>query len=239
MSSEQPKCRITITRDGPYVVTGNVPVSEKFIVPKGGTYELRDGRELPQAEEYALCRCGKSKDAPFCDGSHRTNGFRGEETASRQEYHERAGRIEGETVDLLDDERCAFGRFCHRKNGDAWELTEHSAEADNRQEAVRAASECPAGRLTAVDKDGTEHEDDCAPSIEIVQDPEMHVSAGIFVRGRIPIESSDGAEYEVRNRAALCRCGRSRNKPFCDASHVAAGYLDKTAANQYAKAGKK
>ena len=36
----------------------------------------------------------------------------------------------------------------------------------------------------------------------------------------------DGTEYELRNRYALCRCGASRNKPFCDAMHVTVGYED-------------
>ncbi len=227
MSEEKIKGKITIIKNGPYEVSGGVSIYEKVIVPKGRGYELRDGRELPQEENYALCRCGKSKNAPFCDGSHRTKGFSGEETASRQKYHDRAERIEGASVDLLDDGRCAFGRFCHRQNGNAWELAEASAEGDNRQEAIRAATECPAGRLTAVDKDGTEHEDDYAPSIEIVQDPERRVSAGIFVKGRIPIVSADGVEYEVRNRVALCRCGESEDKPFCDASHVTTRYQDR------------
>ncbi|HET8688843.1 MAG TPA: CDGSH iron-sulfur domain-containing protein [Methanosarcina sp.] len=40
------------------------------------------------------------------------------------------------------------------------------------------------------------------------------------MRGGIPIESADGKQYEIRNRVTLCRCGKSRNKPFCDGSHV-------------------
>ena len=47
-----------------------------------------------------------------------------------------------------------------------------------------------------------------------------------WVRGGIPIESADGSTYEVRARMALCRCGHSRNKPFCDGSHVAARFKD-------------
>jgi CDGSH-type Zn-finger protein len=36
----------------------------------------------------------------------------------------------------------------------------------------------------------------------------------------IAVTSADGRDYEVRNRVTLCRCGSSRNKPFCDGSHV-------------------
>ena len=48
----------------------------------------------------------------------------------------------------------------------------------------------------------------------------------IYVRGGIPIASLDGTPYEVRNRVALCRCGASQNKPFCDGSHVDAAFRD-------------
>lgn len=226
MSDKNIKYKIKITRDGPYLVSGNVPLAEKIILPKGRQYEFMAGRKLPQSESYALCRCGKSKNAPFCDGTHLKTGFHGEETASRSEYHERSMLVEGPGVDLLDDGRCAFARFCHRNNGSAWELTKNSDTEDNREEAIQAACDCPSGRLTAADKDGTEYEPVLEPSIDIIQDPEKGVSAGIFVKGHIPIESADGTMYETRNRAVLCRCGASRNKPFCDATHVVLKYLD-------------
>jgi hypothetical protein len=81
--------------------------------------------------------------------------------------------------------------------------------------------------LVAAEKDGKKIEPVYEPAIEIVQDPEEGVSAGIFVKGIIPIESSDGTTYEIRNRVALCRCGKSRNKPFCDATHVEIEFTDK------------
>ena len=42
------------------------------------------------------------------------------------------------------------------------------------------------------------------------------VKGPIGVRGGFPVESSGGTTYEVRDRAMLCRCGRSMNKPLCD-----------------------
>lgn len=221
------ECKIKIIKNGPYVVTGNVPLSESIITPKGKGYELKAGRELPQADEYYLCRCGKSKNSPFCDGSHTNNNFVGTETASREKYENRAKLFEGPGLDLLDDNRCAFGRFCHSDKGNVWELVGNSDKEEYRVMTIKAASECPTGRLTAVDKNGTAIEPEYEPSIQILQDPEKEVSAGMFVKGNVPIESEDGRVYEIRNRVALCRCGRSTNKPFCDATHVPIQYSDK------------
>lgn len=218
--------RIRIIKDGPYLVTGSVPLSEKVIVPKGNGYIYEEGDALPQRAVYSLCRCGKTKTPPFCDGSHTASHFDGTETACKTDYHQRAARITGEGLDLLDDGRCAFARFCHRDSGDAWELAEDSSDAFTCAEAILASNECPSGRLTAVEKDGTEHEPVYSPAIEILQDPEEHVSAGIFVKGGIPIESADGSVYEIRNRVVLCRCGMSGNKPFCDSRHVSEEFRD-------------
>ncbi len=106
--NEKRNLKIKIVKDGPYVVTGNVPLAEKIIALKGKASEFKEGRKLPQSEEYALCRCGKSRNAPFCDGSHLKSGFKGTETASKIKYADRAELQEGPSIDLLDDNRCAF-----------------------------------------------------------------------------------------------------------------------------------
>ncbi len=217
--------KIKITKDGPYIVTGSIPIYEKILVKKDGLMTWEDGRELPQSETYSLCRCGRSNNAPFCDGAH-VKRFDGTETADMAPYDERAKVNEGADLDTKDDLRCAFARFCHRGDETAFSLLPKTDDPDMKNEAIRAACECPAGRLVAVDKDGTVHEDKLEPSIYIVQDPAKEVSGGIYVMGGIPIESADGEMYEVRNRVVLCRCGRSGNKPFCDATHVSRKYKD-------------
>ncbi|NTW72599.1 MAG: iron-binding protein [Eubacteriaceae bacterium] len=220
--------KIKIIKNGPYIVSGNVPLSESIIIHKGNENEFFEGRELPQSEVYALCRCGKSKNPPFCDVSHEKHSFSGTEKASKTEYSQRiVEKIEGPNLDLLDDGRCAFARFCHRDAGDAWELTENSDIPELRTQAIIAATDCPSGRLVVMDKEGHVIEPDYKPVIEIIQDPPKRVSGPIFVKGYIPIESADGSIYEERNRIALCRCGKSKNKPFCDAAHITAGYKDK------------
>ena len=219
--------RIKITKNGPYHVTGAVPIREMMIKPMGHHHILAEGRALPQADEYYLCRCGGSQKAPFCDGNHIHSGFNGAETASREPYIRRVvGVTQGATMNLLDDNRCAFARFCHTELGDVWSMTEHDYDPRFREAAIQAVNECPSGRLVLIDKDGDQPEEIHEPEILIVQDPEQDSSAGIFVRGPITIEAADGEEYEVRNRVALCRCGRSQNKPFCDAMHIRFSYND-------------
>lgn len=219
--------KIKVTENGPYLVTGGIPIKEMIITPVGHHYEFREGRALPQAEEYALCRCGSSHNAPFCDGSHEKVHFHGTETASREVYLKRIEDVtEGDTIALLDDNRCAFARFCHTERGSIWEVTEQDGDTENREAAIKAAKECPAGRLVMVDKEGNVLEETFEPEIIIMQDPEKGASAGIFVKGPVTVEGADGVAYEVRNRVALCRCGKSRNKPFCDASHVSVEFND-------------
>jgi CDGSH-type Zn-finger protein len=48
--------------------------------------------------------------------------------------------------------------------------------------------------------------------------------AMLIAKGPLTIRSRDGRSESTRNRAALCRCGRSKNKPFCDASHKHDGF---------------
>lgn len=174
-----------------------------------------------------MCRCGKSKNAPFCDGAHVREGFLGDETASRLNYAARARKMEGPDLTLYDDNRCAYARFCHRDAGTAWALAMETADPQLKREAILAALECPTGRLVAVEKDGRVHEIDCEPCIEVAQDKEEGVSCGLFVKGGVELEAADGFVYEKQMRYALCRCGRSRNKPYCDAMHIPTGYRDR------------
>lgn len=217
--------KIKIAPNGPYVVNGLKKLIEETSVKKDILRTFKT-KEYPQQEEYYLCRCGASQNKPFCDGAHVKIGFVGTETADNKPYEERSQVLEGPEMNLLDDNRCAFARFCHREHGDVWTLTENSDNPQLEKEAIEGANACPAGRLTAVIEDEL-IEDEYEPTIAIAQDPEKGVSGGIYVRGDFMLESAQGVIYEKRNRVALCRCGASKNKPFCDASHVLIRFNDR------------
>jgi hypothetical protein len=78
----------------------------------------------------------------------------------------------------------------------------------------------------ALDKEGKPIEPPFIPSISLIEEPARKGSGPLWVKGGIPVESADGTTYEVRNRVTLCRCGASRNKPFCDGSHIPVHFDD-------------
>lgn len=215
--------RIEITCDGPYSVTGSVPLQEQIIVSDaaGTPVKWKPGREIEAGKNYCLCRCGHSTEQPFCSGAHVEAGFDGAEKANRKSMLEQAEKIAGPALDLVDAPHlCAGAGFCHRAEG-IWELVPKSGDAKARQIAIEEAADCPSGRLVVTDKDGRSIEPEFKPSIGlVVEDPDRNLFGPLWVRGNIPVVSADGAPYEVRNRVTLCRCGRSSNKPFCDGSHA-------------------
>lgn len=221
--------KIKIVKNGPYLVSGGVKLSHSIMQSVGHHREYLPGKEMQQSDSYALCRCGQSKNMPFCDGSHAHAEFDGSEVADTAPFNERVEVFLGPTLDLFDDNRCAYARFCHREDGDVWNLTEQSDDPHLRNEAITAAVECPAGRLVQHDKQNGHKAIEptySEPEIVILEDPEKNCSGPLFVKGEIPLESAEGFEYEKRNRYALCRCGSSANKPFCDARHVNIGFDD-------------
>jgi CDGSH-type Zn-finger protein len=217
------KGRINVTKDGPYIVSGGVPLNREIVIvgSDGEPAGWERGPAYPRQDTYALCRCGRSKDKPFCDGSHAGAGFDGTETARRGAYLEFAERTVGPGLDLTwSPEFCAVARFCHRGE-EAWGYAERSDDPEARKVAIEEACNCPSGSLVAWDKTtGAAIEPECKPSISLIEKPDDGTEGPLWVKGGIPIESADGYEYETRNRMTLCRCGRSKRKPFCDGSHL-------------------
>lgn len=221
--------KVKVTKNGPYLVSGGLRLDREIIVcdEHGDPLKWKTGDKFPDRENYSLCRCGGSKDKPYCDGTHSTNWFDGTETASRKKYSEQAEKINGPDLVLKDAESlCAVGRFCHRKGG-TWDLTERSNDPDCKETAIQESCDCPSGRLVACDKkSGKPFEHKFEQSISLIEDPIKGVSGPIWVKGGLSVESADGEKYETRNRVTLCRCGRSENKPFCDGGHVKSGFND-------------
>ena len=224
-----PKQKIKVNKNGNYLVSGDVPLDQQSIIPdtEGYSEKWKVDKKYPNQESYMLCRCGQSKNKPFCDGSHAGAKFDGTETADNKPYYKKAVKTEGPELMLSDNvDLCASARFCDR--GDtAWNLTEESDDLEKKKQAIEECHNCSSGRLVIHDKAGKPIEPDLQKSISVTEDTAAEVAGPLWVKGGIPIESADGEQYEVRNRVTLCRCGKSKNKPFCDSTHVEIGFKDK------------
>ncbi|MDR1496359.1 MAG: CDGSH iron-sulfur domain-containing protein [Clostridiales Family XIII bacterium] len=216
--------KITITPGGPYIVSGDVPLNQAFIEPdeNGDSKEWSEGKSYDTGggASYALCRCGRSKHKPFCDGSHMKAGWNRPESASRAPYLDSVKTYKGSVISMLDrEELCVGARFCDR-GLNAWNYA-MKADAEHpeyEEAAVYEACNCPSGRLT-VEKGGELIEPELKAEISLAEDKAKGVRGPLAVKGGITLVSADGTEYEIRNRYTLCRCGMSLNLPFCDASH--------------------
>ncbi len=188
---------------------------------EGNCRTWKEVHEFPLKEQYALCRCGHSKNKPYCDGTHAKIHFDGTETAGEETYLRHPDSIEGTALRLEDvGNLCVHARFCMRAGG-IWNLTRNSGVPEAREIAVEEACNCPSGRLVVRDrKSGRAIEPELEKSIVLIEYPARHEHGPLWVRGGIPVVSADGKPYTVRNRVTLCRCGRSGNKPFCDGSHI-------------------
>jgi CDGSH-type Zn-finger protein len=227
--SDQDGVRSTVTENGPYLVTGGIPLAKQVIETnaEGQSMSWQQDPEYEVGSTYALCRCGSSGNKPFCDGTHLRIRFNGGERASRRFYLEQANGFDGPEMVLTDAPAlCAFARFCDA-HGQIWNLIEQTDDAHKQEIVKREAGNCPGGRLVAWSRFPVRRlEPEFEPSLGIIEDPQMGVSGPIWVRGGITVVAANGTPHEVRNRVALCRCGASANKPFCDGTHASIRFRD-------------
>jgi CDGSH-type Zn-finger protein len=215
---------ITVTEDGPYRVEGGLPLVRARIEYSefGEPIEWHDGPEFGPRDSYDLCRCGQSNTKPYCDSSHELVDFDGTETADRGPSSARRTVYGGDGLTMTDDRTlCSRAGFCRNRFTSVWEMMEETSDPEIREQVTAMVSRCPSGRLQySTTDDQVPVEAELSPAVGV------EPNGPYVVRGGVRIMSEDGGAWEVRNRVALCRCGESANKPFCDGSHERIGFRD-------------
>jgi len=216
---------------GPIMLHGATPIIQQFIMPdeKGVSTSYQEGHSYPAKDVVALCRCGMSRNKPYCDGSHKgidPDEIDLTETAVFEPELNSSELIQGPERSLSDDEKfCAFARFCDAGQR-VWNEVQSEGEAA-KELTLQMTHHCPGGRLIVWDNQTQQPIETYEnPSVSLIEDMRNQCSGPIMLRGGIPVKSSNGKYYEVRNRQALCRCGQSGNKPFCDGTHASMKFQD-------------
>jgi CDGSH-type Zn-finger protein/ferredoxin len=217
MSDEQ---QIKVAENGPYIVSGDVPLTVKTPVMSehGEPLTWKTGQPTDTEGRYLLCRCGQSSNKPFCDRTHATIEWDGADNAPDGAYSDRAKSLGGEGIEIFDDRpTCVHAGFCGNEVTNVWKMADETGDSRIRAQAMAMVERCPSGALT-YEVDGERIEPDLPSEIAAIPDGPLWVSGGVGV------ERADGSRLESRNRVTLCRCGQSGSKPLCDGSHKAAGF---------------
>lgn len=192
-----------------------------YIVKQLTTLTSRKG-DLEPRETMALCRCGGSANKPFCDGTHKKNGFSSAKIEGR--VADRRDSYAGAQVTVHDNRGiCSHAGHCTDKLASVFRMKQEpwiDPSGAPAEEIVAAVRRCPSGALS-YSIGGVEHRDrDAAPAIAVAPDGPYEVTGGPEL---LDTEFGEGAS---REHYTLCRCGASKNKPFCDGSHWHVGFKD-------------
>jgi CDGSH-type Zn-finger protein len=212
--------KIIVREHGPYVVEGGIPLVRKtpVVSEHGEPLTWKKSDLITSADRYTLCRCGRSNNKPFCDGTHRVEGFDGTETADPAPVASRQTAYPGTHIVVKNDPSlCMHAGFCGNRVSNVWQMTQASEDTQVRAQMIAMVERCPSGALSyTIAGEGIEP--------DLPQEIALTPDGALWVSGGIPIERADGQPCEVRNRVTLCRCGASHNKPYCDGTHKASGF---------------
>jgi CDGSH-type Zn-finger protein len=217
------------------VVGGSIMVKDKgkpkpqiIPLPRGPYYYFDEFKALPvkrlqssHGETYtavravSLCRCGGSKGKPFCDGTHSSIGF--------SEKKETDGKLDKRkdyvgTRVVVHDNRGLCSHVGHCVNGSPRVFNRDArpwvdANGAEIEEIIATVKQCPSGALSYSIEAVEYRDQDREPMISVAKDGPYEVTGGIELLG---VTWGEGASEE---HYTLCRCGGSRNKPFCDGRH--------------------
>ena len=123
-----------------------------------------------------------------------------------------------------DGRLCIHVQECTRAAGDLFESGRKpwcTPEVSGREEIADVVKRCPTGALTCRSAGGSLLEDTLAANGVTVSN-----NGPLYVQGDLDVDGAADDMPGVRHRAALCRCGASKNKPFCDNTHESSGFVD-------------
>lgn len=203
------RAKIEFVPNGPIVVKGLDKLTRS------------DGTAHDKADAHYLCRCGASGKKPFCDGSHKVAGFT--DAKERGETYE-TKQYPGKELTIVDNVGiCCHAGECVRGAKGAffsWKGDERisNPDGDDKDKIIETIRKCPSGSLAYVLEGKLQDQYFAEEEIFIAKDGPLEV------RGAVALGGPASAELISKEHYTLCRCGSSKNKPFCDGTHKKAGF---------------
>lgn len=130
----------------------------------------------------------------------------------------------GELTIVWKPKRCIHAAECvkalpnvYNPNRKPWII----AEGADTSELKSQINKCPSGALSYY-MNGEENKEEYALETKV----EVLENGPLLVYGTLSVKDKDG-KSEIKNKTtAFCRCGASKNKPYCDGSHIKANFKD-------------
>jgi CDGSH-type Zn-finger protein len=216
MGVERETPRIACLPNGPYYLLADMTPTAVSNLHRA------NGEACFTVRGVALCRCGGSKNKPFCDGTHGANRFTDRRTADDTRNH----RISylGKRITIHDNRGiCAHAGLCTDRLNSVFRMNQEpwiDPDGASAEEVIETVKKCPSGALR-YSLDNVEYRDqNREPMVTVTDDGPYAITGGIELIG---VTFGEGASKE---HYTLCRCGASKNKPFCDGSHWNVGFRD-------------
>lgn len=213
---ETAKPKIACLPNGPYYLLDG---TQPRVIPH---LQKSSGEPCATVTGVALCRCGGSSTKPFCDGTHGKNGF-SDANLSDGTSNTRIDYV-GRQITIHDNRAiCSHAGICTDNLSAVFKLR-HEPWIDPggavAAEIIDVIEKCPSGAL-GYSLDGIEQRDQHRmPMVTVTKNGPYAVTGGIALLGQALGKGASTEHY------TLCRCGASRNKPFCDGSHWTIGFED-------------
>lgn len=198
------KPKITPMENGPYLIEGVEAV-----------VRYTEGKKYPIEGRAALCRCGGSKNKPYCDGSHKSNGFTSAKDPQR--VQDKLEDYKGSGITIHDNRGlCAHAGRCtdglpgvFRPGKEPW----IEARASDPETIAGTIRQCPSGALSYSLNDRLYRDLGGDPAVALAP------NGPYVIRGGAELVNTGLNRGGTTDHMTLCRCGVSQNKPFCSGAH--------------------
>jgi len=199
--------RITFSKTTPYLLSD----MDHFFDSDGSMVKIN--------KVAIFCRCGKSEKMPFCDGTHAHDGMDMDKSPDRapdkmKDYKGKDITVHFNLGVCSHDATCLMLTDVFEKCRVPWILPDNGT----RKDIIETIKKCPSGALSYT-VDGIHQKDlDRVPAVRIEKGGPLKTEGFIELRDDMDSCPESAEHY------CLCRCGESKNHPFCDGAHMHNGF---------------